>query len=83
MPFPRTESELSAAGYKFNHRRPCHRCHAEIEMWDTPRGKLTPLDAGTLASHFGTCPNADDFRKPKPGTGTFSSTTDGYKKGTK
>jgi hypothetical protein len=74
MGLPATEADLKAAGYSYYNRTQCRKCLAEIEFWTTPKGKLTPLDAGTLVSHFGTCPNAAEFRKP------FSSKTDGYRK---
>jgi hypothetical protein len=63
MAMPTTEAALKQAGYTFYNRTTCRRCHAEIEFWNTPKRKLTPLDAGTLVSHFATCPNAKDFRR--------------------
>lgn len=57
MPFPKTRDEMVAAGYKFsNHARCIGRevvpgCGAEIEWWETPRGKtfvLTETQAAEL-----------------------------------
>ncbi len=62
-----SDKDLIAAGYKFDNRARCRGCGAEIEFWQTPRGKYIPLDSGTLEPHFGTCPNADEFRKNKRG----------------
>ena len=63
MPFPRTESELVKAGYE-PPKAPsrCRGCGAEIEFWRTPKGKIIPLDAGTLEVHWSTCPQAEQFR---------------------
>lgn len=63
MPFPRTDNELTEQGYKFKNKAHCKGCNAEIEWWETPHGKHIPLDAGTLESHWSTCPNAKDFRR--------------------
>jgi len=64
MPFPKTETDLRAAGYDPPlHSVKCQRCKAEIEFWRTPSGKQIPLDSGTLEPHFATCPFADEFRK--------------------
>lgn len=64
MPFPKTETELRAAGYEppKEGSTHCRGCGAEIEFWRTPKGKIIPLDAGTLESHWATCPKAKDFR---------------------
>jgi hypothetical protein len=63
MPFPKTDTELNAAGYKFENKAKCRGCGAELEFWLTPKGKHIPLDPGTLECHFSTCPKAKDFRK--------------------
>jgi hypothetical protein len=65
MAFPRTDTELHAQGYRFNSTGRCRGCQAEIEWWDTPRGKFIPLDPGTLEPHWATCPKADEFKKTK------------------
>lgn len=64
MPFPKTETELRAAGYE-PPKKPskCRGCGAEIEFWRSPKGKLIPLHSGTLEPHFATCPKAKEFRK--------------------
>lgn len=83
MPFPKTETELSAAGYVFINTGHCRDCKAEIAWYRTPKNSSIPLEEGTLEPHWSTCPFADNFRRAQPGTGAFSNATDGYKKGTK
>lgn len=79
--FPTTETGLKEAGYAFENSGKCRGCGAEIAWYSTPKGKKIPLDEGTLVPHWGTCPNANDFRdNTNPKTGPFSSKTDGYKK---
>lgn len=80
MQFPKTDTELKAQGYQFDNTAKCRGCNAEIEWWVTPKSKKIPLDPGTMEPHWATCPNADDFREPKPKTGAFSAKTDGYRK---
>jgi hypothetical protein len=63
MPFPRTDTELDAAGYKFAGTSKCRGCNQSIAWYLTPKGKRIPLDEGTLESHWATCPKAKDFRK--------------------
>ena len=74
MPFPKTRDEMVAAGYKFyNHARCNGRdgvpgCGAEIEWWETPRGKKMPFDLmpegiSPAVTHFTTCEQADLLRK--------------------
>jgi hypothetical protein len=64
MPFPKTEEELEAQGYKFKSASQCRSCHAPIEFWETPNGKMIPLNDDCTA-HFATCPEADKFRRTK------------------
>lgn len=66
MPFPTTEAEFAAQGYKFTSRSHCRGCGAEIEWWTTPKCKMIPLDPGTLEPHWATCANAEKFRKKTP-----------------
>lgn len=68
MPFPKTESELAAAGYKFLNSAKCGAdgCGAEIAWYRTPGGKHIPLDEGTLEAHWATCANPEQFRKQQP-----------------
>jgi len=63
MPFPKTKDDLFAQGYKFGRATSCRACRAKIEFWMTPRGKYIPLNAGTLESHWSTCPKAAEFRR--------------------
>lgn len=59
----KTDADLKAAGFSFENKGRCRSCKAEIEWWLSPKGKHCPLDAGTMAPHFSTCPDADKFRK--------------------
>lgn len=63
MPFPKTDTELEAAGYAFESKDKCRGCKADIEWWLTPKQKHIPLDAGTMEPHWSTCPEADQFRR--------------------
>ncbi len=50
----KTDTELVAAGYKFVKKGKCRgeSCGAELEWWETPRGKLMPIDPGTMQPHW-------------------------------
>jgi len=63
MPFPTTPEGLIAAGYKKMNTSHCQSCNAEMQWYETPRGKKIPMNAGTAIAHFSTCPNAKEFRK--------------------
>lgn len=73
MGFPKTLGELTAAGYEHEGTANCKACKAPIEWWSTPNGKKIPMDHGTATPHWSTCPNADDFRRPKVGRSTFEA----------
>lgn len=66
MPFPTTRDALEANGYRFKESKTC-RCGANIEMFDTPRGRVMPLDFkqtehGEICEpHFASCPYAADY----------------------
>lgn len=62
MGFPTTLEELKEQGYKFSGDGECRSCGADIEWWETPRGKKMPMDHGTATSHWSSCPNADSHR---------------------
>jgi hypothetical protein len=80
MAFPTTEQGLKDAGYSFEGAAKCKGCGAEIVWYRTPKGKMTPLDEGTLVSHFGTCPKAQDFKRDRnPKSDAPSSKDDGYR----
>lgn len=68
-PFPKTEGELKAAGYQFLNSAKCTgpTCGADIEWWETPKGRRMPLDPGTMEPHWGTCPDHNFFRRKKNG----------------
>lgn len=58
------EPQQPRAGYQYIDKRRCRGCVATVYWWRTPSGKASPHDIdGT--SHFATCPNADQFRRPK------------------
>jgi ribonuclease HI len=64
--FPTTPTKLKAAGYEIRHEAvECRGCKALIDFYNTPLGKVVPVDHGTAMPHFKTCPNADQFRKKK------------------
>ena len=68
MPFARTLDELKRNGFIFKETGRCRSCKAEIEWWQTPKGKNIPLDPMPEANspsiaHFSTCPSADKHRK--------------------
>lgn len=55
----------------------CKSCRARIIWFETPRGKKMPVDADTVepgdteldlkrhVSHFATCPNSAQHRRPR------------------
>jgi hypothetical protein len=68
MPFPKTLDEMTAAGYTFSNHAECRGCGDSIEWWVSPKGNkipMNPMNQGTspAISHFGTCTEADLFRK--------------------
>lgn len=63
MIFPTTETALKEAGYVFENTGRCRSCHAEIAWYRTPKGRMIPLNEGTLEPHWSTCPDAEKFRK--------------------
>ena len=73
MGFPKTIEEMTASGYKHSGTAECRACRADIEWWETPSGKKIPMNHGTAIPHWSTCPNADDFRKPKAGRSTWEA----------
>jgi len=70
MPLPKTRAELVEAGYTYATGKICP-CGASMELWNTPKGNLMPMDPmpdpdSPAASHFATCPKAVQFRKKPP-----------------
>jgi hypothetical protein len=55
----------------------CSKCRARIVWFRTARLRMMPIDADSVnaedagldlshhVSHFATCPNAEDFRRPR------------------
>jgi len=52
-------------GYTFDNIGRCSTCGAAIAWCYTKKGNRAPVDP-TGISHFATCPNAADHRRPKP-----------------
>lgn len=73
MGFATTIEELIEKGYKHSGTANCRGCGAAIEWWVTPKGKKIPMDHGTANPHWASCPNAQDFRKPKVGRSTHEA----------
>ena len=61
--FPDTEQGLADAGYKYQDTGKCRSCGEEIAWYETPNGKMMPLNEGTLEPHWATCPDANNWRK--------------------
>src|SRR5689334_19309212 len=70
MSFPTTIEEMKQQGYKFSGEGECRSCGADIEWWETPRGKKMPTDHGTANPHWSSCPNAEQHRNS---TGTSAT----------
>jgi hypothetical protein len=58
----KTDADLTKAGYIFKSDARCKGCQEMIEWWETPNGKMMPLDKLTLQPHWSTCPKADRFK---------------------
>jgi hypothetical protein len=59
---------LEDEGYKRTSYTRCSGCRALIEFWQTPKGKVIPMELmpredSPAISHFAHCPEADRFRK--------------------
>ena len=52
-------------GYTFDNLGRCASCGATIAWCLTPKGNRAPMDRDGI-SHFASCPNAADHRRPKP-----------------
>lgn len=68
MPFPANRDAMVGSGYKFSNHARCKSCMAEIEWWETPRGKKMPFNLmqdgiSPAVTHFTDCPDADLFRR--------------------
>src|SRR5438309_10949406 len=56
-----SRSQMERDGWQFpGEFAECRSCAAEIEWAKTPKGKSIPMDPDSTASHFSTCPNADE-----------------------
>ena len=62
--FPRNRMRMRSAGFTRKGSGACRDCHAAIEWWKTPKGKMMPIDApgpnatplDQVRKHFNTCP---------------------------
>lgn len=59
-----SREELEADGYRHMGTSRCKgsACGAEIDWYETPRGKNIPINPDTLKPHWETCPSTDEFR---------------------
>ena len=62
---PKTHEGLDAAGYRFSGEGTCRGCDARILWYKTPKDRPIPLDPETFEPHWGSCPQAAEFRKDK------------------
>jgi hypothetical protein len=66
--WPATHDELVLAGWKFQKQTLCRACPVVIQWFYSPNGNPSPLELtpeDKYISHFATCPNAKDFRRPR------------------
>ena len=68
MPFPATKEAMMRAGYTYSVNKVCP-CGAAMELWETPAGKLMPMnpmpeEESPAVSHWATCEKATQFRRP-------------------
>lgn len=66
-PFPATKAEMLDNGYTFAAMKTCP-CGEQMELWNTPRGAVTPMNPmpdmdSPALSHWATCMRAEQFRK--------------------
>ena len=82
MPLPRTRVGLEQIGYKYLGENPCRACGVPLLWFETTKRNATTgqfskmcfhIEAGSenadhriLVPHWGSCPNAKDFRRDKP-----------------
>lgn len=50
---------------KFTNAAQCRSCLADVWWVTTPAGRRMPVNPATDDSHFATCPQSDNWRKPK------------------
>jgi hypothetical protein len=62
MPFPNTRQALEANGYSYKEPKTCSSCNIMIELWNTPKGNVMPLDftndvhqGEVCVPHFAVC----------------------------
>ena len=64
MGFPTTRQSLEEHSYSFKESKICPSCEVTIEMWNTPKGNVMPLDfkldehqCEVCVPHFANCKN--------------------------
>lgn len=65
--FPKTLDELKTFGYKFLNDASCRNCGADIEWYETPRGKKIPMNAmdkgnSPAVPHWKSCSEPEGFK---------------------
>jgi hypothetical protein len=74
MPLPQRRVDLEAIGYRYDGEGHCRGCGVLMLWFTTPNQKKMPMtiipgseneEHQLLECHFGKCPNAEQFRKPK------------------
>jgi hypothetical protein len=74
MSLPQTRDGLESIGYKYDGESHCRGCGVLMLWFVTPNLKKMPMtiipgsedqDPQLLECHFGRCPKAELFRKPK------------------
>ena len=64
---PRTyrEAELLANGFHYVSHGRCRNCGVEFVWYQTPKGKMIPLDMANLLPHWESCTYGGDFNAKK------------------
>ena len=74
MALPQRRVDLEAMGYRYNGEGHCRGCGVLMLWFITPNQKKMPMtiipgsedaEHQLLECHFGKCPKATEFRKPK------------------
>lgn len=75
MPLPQRRVDLESLGYRYEGEGHCRGCGVLLLWFSTPNQKRMPMtiipgsedaEHQLLECHFGKCPKADLFRRPKP-----------------
>ncbi len=64
MAYPKNADEAEKQGYRFKNPGRCRGCGVSVDWWETPNGKLLPIDdEATFSAHWTNCPERDRFKK--------------------